>query len=267
VADRGALAAAVAVAEAHGLRCPDAVILRDQLNVLVHLRPAPVVARVAGSIARVRPGTAWQAREVAIAGHLARAGAPVVAPCAELPPGPHVHEGRVVSFWCYVAPSDVPVDPVAAGEALHACHEALRDFHGSLPVLGTVTEAEALLARLAAEELIDGATAHALHDRIAQLHAILRELRSPIQPLHGDAHLNNVLNTPEGPLWNDWEDTCLGPLGWDAACLRLTRDGGERAEAALAASGIALDPGELALWVQARSLQVEVWRAFLSASR
>ena len=71
VADRGALTAAVAVARAHGLTVTDPVILRDQLNVLVHLRPAPVVARVAGTIARVRPGLAWQRREVAIAGHLA----------------------------------------------------------------------------------------------------------------------------------------------------------------------------------------------------
>jgi hypothetical protein len=54
------------------------------------------------------------------------------------------------------------------------------------------------------------------------------------------------------------------PAGWDAACLKLTRDGGERAEAALAASGIELDPAELALWVEARSVQVDVWRAFLS---
>jgi hypothetical protein len=60
VADLGALTAAVTVAEAHGLRVTDPVILRDQLNVIVHLRPAPVVARVAGTIARVRPGTAWQ---------------------------------------------------------------------------------------------------------------------------------------------------------------------------------------------------------------
>ena len=43
-------------------------------------------------------------------------------------------------------------------------------------------------------------------------------------------------------------------------------DGGERAEAALAASGIHLDPGELSLWVEARSLQVAVWRAFLATS-
>jgi Ser/Thr protein kinase RdoA (MazF antagonist) len=266
VADRGALNAAVAVARAHGLRCDDAVVLRDQLNVLVHLRPAPVVARVAGTIAAVRPGATWQRRELAITSHLAAAGAPVVAPSDELPPGPHEHDGRVVSFFEHVDVLDAPADPVAAGEGLRFCHEALRDFDGSLPVLSGVTEAEALLAKLAAEESIDRATAHGLLDRILELHATLGSLRAPIRPLHGDAHLNNVLNTPAGPLWNDWEDTCVGPLGWDAACLTLTRDGGERAKAALAASGIDLDPGELALWVEARSLQVAVWRAFLATS-
>ncbi|WP_053225862.1 phosphotransferase [Solirubrobacter soli] len=266
MADRGALTAAVAVARAHGLRCDDAVILRDQLNVLVHLKPAPVVARVAGTIAAVRPGTAWQARELAITAHLARAGAPVVAPSGELPPGPHVHQGRVISFFEYAEVVDEPADPVAAGEGLKFCHEVLRDFRGSLPVLSGVTEAEALLTTLAAEESIDGANAHRLLDHILELHSTLGTLRAPIRPLHGDAHLNNVLNTANGPLWNDWEDTCLGPLGWDAACLKLTRDGGERAEAALAASGIDLDPGELALWEEARSLQVAVWRAYLATS-
>jgi Ser/Thr protein kinase RdoA (MazF antagonist) len=266
VADRGALEAAVAVARAHGLRCDDAVILRDQLNVLVHLRPAPVVARVAGTIATVRPGATWQRRELAITAHLAEAGAPVVAPSDELPPGPHEHDGRVVSFFEHVEVLDTPADPDAAGEGLRFCHEALREFRGSLPVLGGVTEAEALLAKLAAEESIADTTAHELLERILELHATLGALRSPIQPLHGDAHLNNVLNTARGPLWNDWEDTCLGPLGWDAACLTLTRDGGERAKAALAASGVDLDPGELALWVEARSLQLAVWRAYLAST-
>lgn len=262
--DHGALTAAVDVARAHGVRADDAVILRDQLNVLVHLRPAPVVARVAGTITRARTGPAWQRRELAIATHLAQAGAPVVAPSDELPPGPHEHDGRVLSFWTYAEDTGTPADPAAAGQALRDCHEALHSFGGSLPVLTGVTEAEALLATLAAEELIDGITAAKLLARIEELHVTLGSLRSPIQPLHGDAHLNNVINTPAGPLWNDWEDTCLGPLGWDAACLKLSRR--EGAEAALAASGIALDAAELALWVEARSLQLTVWRALSATS-
>jgi Ser/Thr protein kinase RdoA (MazF antagonist) len=266
-ADRGALPAAVTVARANGLTVTDPVVLRDQLNVFVHLRPAPVVARVAGTIARVRPGAAWQRRELAIAGHLARIGAPVVAPSDELPPGPHEHDGRVISFWRHVQPSAEPGDAAAAGRALRECHEGLRSFSGSLPVLSGVTEAEALLMKLAAEEALGHTAASRLLQRLEDLHATLGSLRSPIQPLHGDAHLNNVLNGPDGPLWNDWEDTCVGPLGWDAACLKLTDGGGgERAEAALAASGIHLDPGELSRWVEARSLQLAVWRAFAATT-
>jgi Ser/Thr protein kinase RdoA (MazF antagonist) len=173
----------------------------------------------------------------------------------------------VVTFWTH-APDTGPADPDAAGAALRDCHAALRDFHGSLPLLGGITEAEAMLTALAADEELDGLTAARALERIEDTRAVLGSLRAPVQPLHGDAHLNNALSGPDGPLWNDWEDTCLGPVGWDAACLvassRVTGEGGERAEAALAASGIHLDAGELDLWVEARVLQVAVWCAFLS---
>jgi hypothetical protein len=254
-----AVAAAVAVARAHGLLVDEPVVLRDRLNVLVHLRPAPVVARVAGSIAAVRPGDEWLRRELAVAGQLAAAGAPVVAPSAELPPGPHHHEGRILSFWTFVPERGEPTDPADA-------HEALRGFRGALPVLGHLTEAEALLARLAAEETLDPATADALYTRVGEIAALMRSLRSPVQPLHGDAHLRNVINGPAGPLWNDWEDTCLGPVHWDAACLlaaaRVTGTGEADARTTLRAAGIDVDPVELALWIDARVLQVAIWGAY-----
>ena len=41
-----AVAAAVAVAAAHGVRCDEPVVLRQAWHVLVHLSPSPVVARV-----------------------------------------------------------------------------------------------------------------------------------------------------------------------------------------------------------------------------
>ena len=258
VEDHDALVAAVAVAEAHGLRSPDAVILRDKLNVLVHLRPAPVVARVAGTIRAARPGTDWQQRELAVAGHLAAQGAPVVAPSDELPPGPYEHDGRVLSFWRYAAPAET--SPTHAGAALRECLDALKGFHGSLPVLGTMTEAEALLHRLATEGRLSHDEAMGLQLRFDELFPLLAQLRSPVQPLHGDAHLNNVL----GGLWNDWEDTCLGPVAWDAACLIAgSRDPADQ-QTAYEATRLRLDPGELRLWVEARRLQIDVWRAFLS---
>jgi Ser/Thr protein kinase RdoA (MazF antagonist) len=262
VAGRDPVGAAVEVARAQGLRVTDPVVLRDRLNVLVHLRPAPVVARVPGSIAKVRPGAAFAEHEVAVAGHLAAVGAPVVAPSGELPPGPHIHGVHVVTFWEHVPERPEPVDPGAAGTALAECHAALRSYPGELPLLGRLSEAEALLARLTAEHTIDPATAAGLQRRFDELMRALRRLRSPVQPLHGDAHLRNALNGPDGPLWNDWEDTCLGPVGWDVGCLLVTGDRA-RGEVALAAAGIALDPSELALWIEARTLQGAVWSAFI----
>jgi hypothetical protein len=259
VEDREAVAVAVAVAGRHGLRVTEPVVLRDRLNVLVRLHPAPVVARVAGTIRRVRPGTAWQERELAVAGHLAAMGAPVVAPSPELPPGPHVFGGRVVSFWeC----AEGETDPVTAGHALRECHEALRTFDGSLPVLGGLTEAEALNARLAAEQWIPPEQAHDWQDRFETLMPLIRALRSPVQPLHGDAHLNHVL----GGRWNDWEDTSLGPVGWDAACLIAGSRDPAQQQAASDAAGLRLDPGELSLWVEARRLQIEVWTQFVAGT-
>jgi len=262
-----AVAAAVAVARAHGLRVTEPRVLRERLNVLVHLRPTPVLARVAGTIADVRKGDEWLRRELGVAAALAAAGAPAVAPSAELPPGPHRHDGHTLTFWTYVPGTGEPVDPAAAGAALRDCHAALHDLGGSLPVLGHLTEAEALLARLAAEGALDHATADRLHERIEETSSLLRTLRAPVQVLHGDAHLGNVLGTPRGPLWNDWEDTCLGPVHWDAACLvaaaRVSGRDVERAQAALRATGIAVDPGELALYVDARTLQGAIWAAFV----
>ena len=194
VEDRGALAAAVAVAQAHGLRVTDAVILRDQLNVLVHLRPAPVVARVAGTIAAVRPGTAWQARELASRGISRRAGAPVVAPSAELPPGPHERDGRVRQLLGRTRRRR-EADPVAAGEALRVLPRGAARLPG-------------LAAGARRRDRGRGAAGHAspprsridarhartqLLQRFQDLMPMLGELRSPIQPLHGDAHLGNVL--------------------------------------------------------------------------
>jgi thiamine kinase-like enzyme len=43
-----------------------------------------------------------------------------------------------------------------------------------------------------------------------------------VRVLHGDAHPGNLLWTANGLVWNDFEDTWRGPLGWDLACLATT---------------------------------------------
>ena len=82
-----------------GVRVDAPVVLNDGANLLLHLAPAPVVARVATATAVIRPGVAaWLARDVALAGFLDARGVPVTRPAEELSagPGPHERDGLAV---------------------------------------------------------------------------------------------------------------------------------------------------------------------------
>jgi Phosphotransferase enzyme family len=212
-----AVAAAVAVAARHGLRSDDPVVLRDAWHVLVHLRPFPVVARV--SSGRPLQPEERVADELAVAGHAARAGAPVVPPSDLLDPGPHREGGHLIAFWQYVAPGG-DVDPRAAGEGLRAIHEALADYAGELTELHTEDT----------EELLDSLEPSADAEFLRQLAA--RPLGGRYQAIHGDAHLGNCL---PGPLWHDFETACRGPREFDLAPLVLWEN--EAARRALAGYG------------------------------
>lgn len=127
---RAGIAAAVRVAREHGLPADDPQLLSSRGNVLVHLAPAPVVARVATLTAWTRDDSfCWLAREVAVADYLARQGGPVVAPSALADPGPHRCDGLAVSLWSYVQPSEQRPGPTAAGEALALLHLAAPASH------------------------------------------------------------------------------------------------------------------------------------------
>lgn len=254
-----ALRAAVEVAEQAGLRFDRPVVLRDRSNLLVHLQPAPVVARVATTTATVRVGEAWLAREIAVAGHLASVGAPVVPPSGLLAPGPHPYDGLTLSFWEYAEELDAPPDARRAGRGLRECHEALADFDGELPPMALLREAEELLERLS----LTADDAALLRRVAAGVRRRIDGLALPAQPVHGDAHLGNVVNTAHGPLWNDWEDTFLGPVAWDLGCLHASarafgRDPEPVAEAQ-AGYGPRPDDEVLDAFVEARRFQGTVW--------
>jgi Ser/Thr protein kinase RdoA (MazF antagonist) len=270
LSDRG-LRAAVAVAEERGLRFSRAVVLRDLSNLLVHLAPAPVVARVSTATSVMRPGDGWLAREVAVAGHLAAAGAPVVAPSAEIDPGPHQHDGMVLTFWELAEEVPGAPDAAAAGRGLRACHEALRDFRGDLHEHAGVREARAILERLAAAGAVEAGDAAMLRRAGERLARRVDALALPLRPVHGDAHLGNVITTARGPLWIDWEDAFIGPVEWDLACLHasalmLGRDPAPAA-AAQVAYGPPADPAALDVLIEARAFQVAVWTVVISAQR
>ncbi len=141
-----AIDAAVSIAAEHGIRVGEARVLSHEQAVIVHLAPAPLGARV-GVEAVFGPRLDWQRGAVGLAAHLAAAGAPVVPPSDLLPPGPHVRERAVLSFWSYVVEDrSLPPDPWAAGDGLRRIHELGVGYDGELANFWPLNEAELLLA-------------------------------------------------------------------------------------------------------------------------
>lgn len=226
---RSAVDAALAAARARGVRCEEPVLLRDAWHVLVHLAPLPIVARVSTSLDW--PGGPSQddvVRELEVAAHAARRGAPVVPPADTLDPGPHEQDGHVVTFWRFVESSG-EVDARAAGRGLRAIHEALVDYDRPLPEAAHPEDMEEMLDSLESSQDVE----------------LLREIVSDRpdldgHALHGDAHLGNCLASADGPLWHDFETACRGPREYDLAALvlrDLSLGGQPSAREALAAYG------------------------------
>lgn len=72
---------------------------------------------------------------------------------------------------------------------------------------------------------------------------------------------SNLLRTPAGLRWTDFEDTCAGPVEWDLACLALSA--APDADEALEAYGRRHDDA-LEIFIEARRLQGAVWTALVA---
>ncbi|MEU2350337.1 phosphotransferase [Modestobacter sp. NPDC049651] len=258
-----AVAAAVATARRHGLRVEDPVLLSDRVNAVVHLAPAPVVARVATWTPLLRPDAARpQRRDLALATALGAAGAPVLAPTDLLPPGPHQHDGSSLTFWRYAELRPEQPTPEVAGRTLADLLAVLADVDPGWTGSPLDTPLDDLAAFATAGVGL-GADPSLVAETGALVDALRPLLTGPVQPLHGDAHPGNLLATADGWVWADLEDTCRGPVGWDLACLRLTtRLDGRAALDALAAPG----DDELAPFLHLRRLHAAAWW-FVHAAR
>lgn len=206
-----AVAASVECGRRLGLTELEPQVVAEGYSVRVWLAPHPVVTRVVTVGVTLRGDLLpWMEREVDVAAHLVRAGAPVVGPWREA--GPHDVDGVAVSLWQHARAGTAGVTVREFGAVLGELHAALDSYDADLPLLvGPLTDVATALERS------DDATLH----RAA---AVLVPRTWPRRPLHGDAHLGNVLPTSTGPQWIDFEDVCLGPTEWDLASATLTDD-------------------------------------------
>ena len=227
--EASSLAAAQAVAREHGVACDEAVLIAAGSNVLVHLKPAPVVARVMTGTAVLHDDVEqWLAREVAVGAFLAERTDLVVPPTDLLPPGPYEHDGLWMTMWKFVPHDEQapPPEPRELGRSLRGLHAALADFPGDLAPLSEIRDwLERLLADLRPSPRLTQRDIDWLRFELDALTPAVFESSLSAQALHGDASMSNVLRTDSGLVWNDLEDVCAGPVAWDIAGLVASAQG------------------------------------------
>lgn len=246
---RRAVAAAVAVARRHGLDVREPVVLADLFSLMVHLRPAPVVARVATCMPKLRsPIDDWLRLELEVTSFLSAEGAPVVAPSPELPAGPHSADGFAMSFWTHLEPDpDRTPSTADCAAMLVDLHGVLRTYPGRLPPFCASDIDRGLDLLGQAGDVLSGPEVELLRASAERLTPFLAASNDESQPLHGDAHPGNLIATKNGLVWIDFEDVCRGPVEWDLASMM---------DAEVVAEHHRPDPEILARCTQLRALQV-----------
>lgn len=249
--------AAVTVSGRLGVASTEPTVLADGANVIVHLCPSPVVAKVPASIPAIRPDPAARLqRELDVAAFLSRAGIPVMPPASELPAAVQHGEGQVMSFWQYLEPSGggAPGEGTI-GSMLRDLHAALRGYPDALPVLAPLEDIPAFLGR--PETMLCAADIAMLSDAYNRLAGEPALARAPGQVLHGDAGAGNLMATGGRWVWHDFEDACAGPVEWDLAA--TTASPRFDRSSILAAYGGTVDPARLRVCEDLRRLHLTIW--------
>jgi aminoglycoside phosphotransferase (APT) family kinase protein len=267
-----ALAAARAVSAEHGVACEDAEVLSAGSNVLVHLRPSPVVARLmTGTVVLHDDPERWLRREVGVTEFLAPTGL-AVRPSPLIAAGPFERDGLWMTFTEFVEGRGhheqlgSEDDAERLGLALRELHDALAPYDGDLAGFADLgRDIERLRRALRPSAELSAERIDSLGERLATLRETLFATSLPAQALHGDASVGNLLRTPGGLLWNDFEDTLRGPVHWDVAGYLISLEWRSAEDAfvdrALDAYG-GLDREELAPFTAGHQVYDEIWAAY-----
>lgn len=203
------------IAKKAGIKGVMPVELRHGGNLIIHLSPHPIVARIAimASQDNAEYASYRLARELRAARHLQSKGVPALLPTDDPDAGPYEIDGIWFTFWTYVPPTALPpLYPNEAIERVRSLSLALHDFEDGLPTLGVWERACQSVARLTQHD--DPRISILLHE-FTRIDQWMRHKTRRLIPCHGDAHPGNLLPSPDGWLWTDFEDLSLMPAYWD----------------------------------------------------
>jgi aminoglycoside phosphotransferase (APT) family kinase protein len=213
---RHAVAAAISAASAAGLAVDNVVVLNDSNRLVVRLTPCDIVARVT-PVTHYAGHHMSVEREVELVKWLAQTGSPVATLDARVEPRVFVRDGFKISMWTYYEPVESRMLPPADyAQALEHLHAGLRQVAFTPPhVMDRVTAVQRDVAsRDISPDLADADRA-VLASTLRDLKRSIVNRRVPGQLLHGEPHPGNVLNTENGPLFVDFENTAYGPVEYD----------------------------------------------------
>ena len=254
----------VAAAKDLGLRVDAPTVLGAGANVVVHLAPSPVVARVATMTADMRGGAfSYLRRERDICQALIERGVDVAGPTDLVDPGPHSMGDRAFLLLGYqeLRPVDLDSDSdaTATGRALADLLTVMAELP---PEVGGGDEGhpwqelDRLLTALATTT--DRTAIETIGRYVESLRA--SEPVVATQLVHGDAHRVNVAYGRSGITWFDFEDANHRPMAWDLATLNRSWP----AAGSVACTALGVDPTEpVMVWHHAlREIYALLWAMY-----
>jgi aminoglycoside phosphotransferase (APT) family kinase protein len=124
---------------------------------------------------------------------------------------------HLATLWHTVPSGGTPVDGRDLGRVLRQVH-ALPAPEFALPRWAPLDDVH---RRIADAEELSAPDRRFLEDRCAEMENRLTGLRTVLPPgvLHGDAHLGNLIASPDGPVICDFDSTSVGPREWDLSTL------------------------------------------------
>ncbi len=141
---------------------------------------------------------------------------------ADTPAGPlQVRDDVSAGFWRWQDHDpEGRLQPRETGELLKQLHELLSGCPVELPVMDPIS-VKPHLSRLGEEAELDAAAIEFLATRFEELERGWREFQTELGtgPIHGHLNTSNILVTPEGPFFIDFDRVAMGPREWDLARL------------------------------------------------
>ena len=193
----------------------EAIVLHDSNRLAVHLAPCDVVARVAPDTGTNRSVAAF---ETTIAQRFAGPDSVIGTLDPRVEPLVYERDGFVVTYWRYCVSRTTGIDPDVFARALFDLHREMRVDDVAVPhFTDRVEEALHIVADPNASPDLADPDRALLVETLLTLGASIVHRAAHEQPIHGEPHPGNVLDTADGVRFIDLQTCCHGPVEFDLA--------------------------------------------------